>query len=390
MVMYEKLYLDKRVAKADGTYPIKLYVRHKGKFLMSTNLFTTIEAWGENGILNKNDKHYKTKNAILRKLLSDAENEYMRLQSIGMLPKTDKEYRAHLECVLFGKERPKMNVLAYFDKVIATKTKKNTAVTYMNAKNKVAAFDPDCTFDSIDKHWLERFDGWLSERVAINSKFLMLSKLKAVFNQAIDDGETTNYPFRKFRIKKEETRKRCLTVEQLRLLRDADAVGIHARYRDIFMLSFYLLGINIGDLCLLKKTDLHNGRIEYYRQKTHKLVSVNVEPEAMSIIEKYNGKGEWLLNIMDGISDYSIFSKCANRFLKRIKVDDDGTTYPDISTYWARHTWATIAAGMDIPKETIAHALSHSVNDVTSVYIKFDNRKVDEANRRVIDYVNGQ
>lgn len=135
---------------------------------------------------------------------------------------------------------------------------------------------------------------------------------------------------------------------------------------------------------------MHNGRIEYYRQKTHKLVSVKVEPEAMAIIGKYKGKGDWLLDILDKNPDYVIFSASSNRALKLIKVDDNGTTFPFLSTYWARHTWATIAAELDIPKETIAHALSHSVNDVTSIYIKFDNRKVDEANRKVIDYVNGE
>ena len=65
--------------------------------------------------------------------------------------------------------------------------------------------------------------------------------------------------------------------------------------------------------------------------------------------------------------------------------------FPDISTYWARHTWATIAAGLDIPKETIAHALGHAwaTNTTTDIYIRFDERKVDEANRKVIDAIKG-
>ena len=60
--------------------------------------------------------------------------------------------------------------------------------------------------------------------------------------------------------------------------------------------------------------------------------------------------------------------------------------FPDISSYWSRHTWATIAASMDIPKETISAALGHEIGSaVTSIYIDFDQRKVDEANRKVID-----
>lgn len=61
--------------------------------------------------------------------------------------------------------------------------------------------------------------------------------------------------------------------------------------------------------------------------------------------------------------------------------------FPKISTYWARHTWATIAASLDIPKETIAAALGHGGNTVTDIYIDFDRRKIEAANRRVIDWV---
>lgn len=60
--------------------------------------------------------------------------------------------------------------------------------------------------------------------------------------------------------------------------------------------------------------------------------------------------------------------------------------YPPVNQ--CRHTWATIAAGLDIPKETIAAALGHSIgNPTTSIYIDFNQAKVDEANRRVLDFV---
>lgn len=59
--------------------------------------------------------------------------------------------------------------------------------------------------------------------------------------------------------------------------------------------------------------------------------------------------------------------------------------------YKARHSWATLAAELDIPKETISAGLGHEIgSDVTSIYIKFDQKKVDDANRRVIDYLFGK
>ena len=80
-----------------------------------------------------------------------------------------------------------------------------------------------------------------------------------------------------------------------------------------------------------------------------------------------------------------------NKRLKEIGALSGNETsrplFPNLTTYWARHTWATLAAGLEIPKETIAAALGHGGNTVTDIYIDFDRKKVDEANRRVIDWV---
>lgn len=164
------------------------------------------------------------------------------------------------------------------------------------------------------------------------------------------------------------------------------------------MLMFYLIGVNAADLFNAKHSALVNGRFEYKRAKTGKLYSVKVEPEAMDIIEKYKGKS-YLLNIMDEYRNYKDFLHRMGIGLKQIgKLERKGLggkkirtpLFPDLSSYWTRHTWATIASELDIPKEVIAHALGHSWanSTTTDIYIRFDNKKVDEANRKVIDYVN--
>ena len=164
------------------------------------------------------------------------------------------------------------------------------------------------------------------------------------------------------------------------------------KYLDMFKLSFYLIGINIGDLCKLKRID--GDRIEYIRSKTHRLYSIKVEPEALEIINRYKGK-DWLLDPLDRYDNYKQYARRLNGALQSIgevEIGKQGVKkikplYKKISTYWVRHTWATIAASLDIPKETIAAALGHGGNTVTDIYIDFDQRKVDEANRRVLDWV---
>lgn len=156
-------------------------------------------------------------------------------------------------------------------------------------------------------------------------------------------------------------------------------------------------GINIGDLCLLKEENIINGRIEYVRQKTHKPYSIKIEPEIMEIINRYRGK-EYLLNPCDSYKKYNDFIGHINDGLKRIgsinRVGRGGKKvitplFPGLSTYWARHTFATIAhVECGIPIDMVADLLGHSNgNEVTNIYIRKSEKAMDEAARKVIDVI---
>lgn len=282
-----------------------------------------------------------------------------------------------------------------------TKTGRTNEV-YMATYKHIVAFVGNETklrqlsFEDITAAWLNRFEAHLAETSpSKNARNIHLRNIRAVFNDAIDDEVTRAYPFRKFKIRPVRTAKRSMTVEQLRAFMTMPVEPYAEQYRDMFMLIFYLIGINIVDLCNLR--EIVDGRIEYNRSKTKRHYSIKVEPEAMAIIERYRGR-DYLLNIMDRYKSHRDYTARMNNSLKRIgdvkRVGYGGKkiitpAFPDISTYWARHTWATIAAKLDIPKETIAAALGHGGNTVTDIYIDFDMTKVDVANRRVIDYVNG-
>ena len=396
----EKIVLDKRRRKDDGTFPVKLYVWNRRELLISTN-HSALEENFSDGEYNKREPNYRAKNADLRNMLSKAVNEMIVLESSGRLAgMDDKALKRHLVSLLFhGKDEAARDFVSYLDEFVSTKRNKGTRTCYATTRNKILAFDPGCTFDTMDKRWLEAFEGWMiASGMRVNAYAIHLRNIRAVFNYAIDNEYTTRYPFRKFNIKREETRKRSLTAGQLRALIDYDCEDYQRRYRDMFVLMFYLIGVNAVDLFMAKPDAIVNGRFEYKRAKTGKLYSIKVEPEAMEIIERYRGDG-YLLNVMDEYRDYKNFLHRMGIALKEIgaveRVGRGGRKvrkplFPDISSYWSRHTWATIAAGLDIPKETISEALGHSIgSEVTSIYIRFDRRKIDEANRRVIDYVNG-
>lgn len=147
---------------------------------------------------------------------------------------------------------------------------------------------------------------------------------------------------------------------------------------------------------MLSIRELKGGRIETARIKTGQPLSIKVQPEAMSLINKYRGK-KYLLDVYDRCKSYRSFQHRLGDALKTI-----GTAYnpvskkwegkalqPEISYYWARYTWATLAAELDIPERTIGAALGHSTSkSVTSIYTRVDMRKkIDDANRKVIDLV---
>lgn len=252
------------------------------------------------------------------------------------------------------------------------------------------------TFEEITVKWLREFDTFLSKTsLARNARNIHFRNIRAVFNDALDDEVISCYPFRKFKLKNEETAKRSLTVDNLRKIFNCKVEKYAEFYRDMFKLTFFLIGINPVDLAHLKSIN-NEGRLEYRRAKTHKLYSLKVEPEAMEIIRKWRGK-KYLLSILDRWKDYKNFSRQMNIALQCMgmkrtghggKKDDKNKLFPDLTIYWARHTWATIAAELDIPDAVISQALGHAAeNKTTEIYIKRNRKKVDEANRKVIDWV---
>lgn len=297
----------------------------------------------------------------------------------------------------------------HFQRFIDGKTNKGTKGVYKHTLDKIRAYDSAVdkkTFEEIDLKWLTDFENFCARTASKNARNIHLRNIRAVFNNAIDYEITTTYPFRRFKIRPEATRKRSLSVEELRKVFDYPVEPYAEIYRDMFKLIFLLIGINSADLWALKSIT-RDGRIEYKRAKTRRLYSIKVEPEAMEIINKYRGvKG--LLCIADRWSDSRNFRHQCNKALQLIgaernkggrvkggapkkadKTNRPKGLWPELTTYWARHSWASIAYNdLQIPKDIIAQALGHSGSEtVTDIYLDKDPKLVDEANRRVLDWV---
>ena len=408
-----KLYLDTRHQRKDGTHALKLTVSHRGAFHISLNVYLKPEQWiGGEVFVPENSRKQKELDTYIKSRYSAAENTLYKLRALGRLDNmTDKDLRYAIENTTIEQpEDEPLLFITHYNTYVNALSKQGTRAVYTDTLRKLKQFTDiqNLTFKGINYAFLKDFERFMSGAgLAINTMSIHMRNIRTIFNDAIDRDliDQGLYPFRKFKIKKEATRKRSLTLDQLKQFRDYECESTQEQYRDIFMLIFYLCGINMVDLCNLREIT-SDGYIEYKRAKTGRLYKIKVEPEAREIIDRYRGK-DYLLNILDRYRDYHNYLHRLNKniseigpieYLKtnntqpkgnRVKSGPDkqkrNGLFPDLSTYWARHSWASIAAGLDIPKETIAAALGHGGNTVTDIYIAFDQKKIDKANRIVLD-----
>ena len=380
---------------------------HGKTVLHSTGIKVLPEQWNEKTCKIIRHPQAMYLNTVITSAKNDWDITLIRLSESGKAKtaSTPAELkRMILECLYPEEFSPRQGeFLRRYLHFAGSRNAPGTRETYGRTVARMKAYDPHISergFEDIDRKWLSGFEEFLARTAkSANARAIHFRNIRAVFNDAIDDEVTSFYPFRKFKIRTQPTRKRSLTVEQLRALASYACEDYQTVYRDMFMLMFYLCGINAVDLLNARPDAVCNGRLEYVRAKTHKPYSVKIEPEAMEIIYRYRGK-DYLLNIMDGRANYVDFLHRMDKALKQIgPMERHGLggkktrhpLFPDISQYWCRHTWATIAAELDIPKETIAAGLGHELgNSTTAIYINFNQKTVDEANRTVIDSVLGK
>lgn len=280
-----------------------------------------------------------------------------------------------------------------------------TAHVYRSSLNAILAFcgTKHLQFGEITPEWLKRFEVSLRERgCSWNTVSTYLRTLRAVYNRAIDRRMADYVPhlFRSVYTGTRADRRRALDGEDMKKVftRLSSKVATPAMRcaQEKFMLMFMLRGLPFVDLAYLRKSDLRGNVITYRRHKTGRPLSVTLTPEAMTLVQKYlnrDAASPYLFPILhsgvgteDAYREYQLALRSFNYQLallgKLLGLEER------LSSYAARHTWATTAYYCEIHPGIISEAMGHSSITVTETYLKpFQNQKIDEANRQVIDFV---
>lgn len=385
------VYLDKRGKKDDAPCPVKLAVNNKGKTaLISLGFAVPPSQWDDDRKQVVAHPARQTYNAIITARLATAQHALLTMMERGELKGVNvSTLRDKIKAAVLPEEQPRDergSIVRRFALQMAEHgvgTAKSYRSTLHSLQEFCPTFDKLC-FEDINRDWVSRYIAFMKDKGNMpNSVRTRIRFFAAVFNAAIDAEETTHYPFRRLKLKVPPTRKRSLPLNDVRtLLAYKPKSNAQRKALEAFRLSFFLIGINMGDLLTLD--DAENGRFYYVRAKTKRAYSIRAEPEAVEAMRAFRADFPQLPFDDNFDRLKSTFLSNANYNLQNISAD---LGLPKITTYWARHSWATIAASLDIPKDTIAAALGHGGNTVTDVYIDFDIRKVDDANRRVLDWV---
>lgn len=385
-----RIILDTRRVCKDGTFPVKLYLHHRSQIMISTGVACALKDWDMAlCAIRARSVAQKANNAVLRSMLSKAETLLLNLTVSGELAKmTAKELKVRLEEELSIRRGGGGATLYHYLEVAKNGKAERTVRLFKWAQDRVTEFcGRDKLVEDVDMRWVVEFREFLGKRYAPNTVAQGLAWVSRALSLAVADGLLTRNPCAGVRKPKAETRKRYLSLDKLRELRDMNFERFNTprwpRYneslefaRDMFMLQFYLIGINVVDLVDLD--EIANARVDYVRHKTSSLYSVKIQPEAMAIIERWRGEKTLIRH------NYASAATLCSVLNNRLKC-----MMPGLTTNWARHTWASMAAELEIPIETISHALGHKIGSpVTAIYVAYNQKKVDDANRRVIDYLN--
>lgn len=403
MITY-KVFLDERRPKAGGKYALMFRITYnRSTTNYSTGISVPKEHWNADAsILNSSCPNYKELNKNLTTKFLKMQKILLQMEDEGCFTFEAFKQRFSEKPV---ERKPHVTFLTYAQQIISEfleVRRTGNAIVYQTAVNRVIKFwgNNKLTFEQIDYTFLDNFKRQLiKEGAKPNTVGNYFRSIRAIYNKAIKAKlvDRALYPFGEISIKTEKTSKRAITSDALTGLSELalkrNSKEWHAR--NYLLLSFAFRGMSFTDMAYLKGIDISKGRLRYTRRKTHKAYNIKLTSLATRILSTYRTDSRYLLPVLpskieeDSLESKKIIQqwiKTTNKYLKRLGKQCE---VDNLTTYVARHTWATTAKRLGYSNELIAECLGHEYgNKITNIYLdSFDQGLIDEVNEKVISVV---
>ena len=389
----------------NGTFPLMLRVtKDRKRKYVSLGLSLHEKFWDFDK--NKPKRNCPNKEQIER-LIAAKTAEYNNL--IVELTTQQREYSADTLVSHFHSQTQCGSVVELYDKLIADMKREKqlgNAEVYKYSRASLLKFTEQrlqIPFRDIDTKWLRRYEDWLRERGSSDTTISQLFRtLRSVFNKAIELQlvKRDYYPFDSYKVSKfdTKTKKRAIAKEDIRQIIALDLTKFRSLARlarDIFVFSYFGAGINFADIALLKYGNIQNGRVQYIRKKTGKPINFRLTDEMQELIVKYRREGQTDEDYIFPILDRRIHKTEQQQFDRIHKMRRNincwlckiGQTVgiEHLTTYVARHTFATVLKRSGVNIAIISESLGHSDLSTTQIYLdSFENSQIDAAMRNLL------
>lgn len=264
--------------------------------------------------------------------------------------------------------KAKMDFLDYFGKITSTKAH---PCNWNNTSNMLKAFtDGGLTFGQIDYGFCRRFVDYMLSKVSPNTAHVYYGTFKAAINQAVKEGILPNNPGDSIKIKREQLETNYLTLEELKILKNAPCN--HPVIKTAFLFSCFT-GLRYSDIVTLEWKDLEGGALIKRQQKTKTFVRLKLVVTALEILE------EQKLIAAEYPHD-RIFELPVNHYtneMLRLWITMSGIK-KKITFHCARHTFATMCLNHGIDIYTVSKLLGHHDVANTQRYAKLTDQKRDQ------------
>lgn len=298
----------------------------------------------------------------------------------------------------------------YSDLISHYKTvgKVGNANIYRDSFNSIKTFKKtdnlDFLFSEINLAWLNEYEKWMiSNNRAETTMSLLFRTLRSAYNKAIEQNAARreDYPFDSFKMSKfnTKTKKRSITKTEIKRIISLDFTNerpLMQLSKDLFVFSYLQSGINLTDIANLKYENITNGRIQYIRQKTKRLINIAIQEEAQRILDLYHvgnaDPDDFIFPILNKrihktpIQRYNRIHKIMGKININLKeIAKRANIDANLTTYVARHTYATVLKRSGVNTSIISESLGHSSEKVTQIYLdSFENSQIDEAMKNLL------